>query len=216
MKFQIFGREIIIKPKKKPTTPAPAPAPALNNDEVEIILGSHSTFNNPPISADCLFHNHQTADKLKIEVGKYSTIKSGLKLEYCPPIPEKPIANFNLGSKPKMNKVEVITKIGNDVKIGKNVTIKVGITIGDGCIINSGAVIYRNLPPYTHHICSGKGGMWGDRSIRQVSRYDSDEIEKLLAISWWNWSDKEIKKNAEYLSTNNISEFIDRFYTYQS
>jgi hypothetical protein len=37
-------------------------------------------------------------------------------------------------------------------------------------------------------------------------------IEKLLLICWWKWDEQKIKDNAMIMWSNNINEFIDKFY----
>jgi len=86
----------------------------------------------------------------------------------------------------KTNKITEMleVKIGNDVFIGANVTILGGITIGDGAIIGAGAVVSKDIPPYA--IALGT-------PIKVVKyRFDEKEIEKLLAIKWWDWSDDKL------------------------
>lgn len=76
--------------------------------------------------------------------------------------------------------------IGNDVFIGANVTILDGVTIGDGAVIGAGAVVSKDIPPYAIAVgCPIK-------IIRY--RFDSDKINDLLCIKWWEFDDEKLKE----------------------
>jgi acetyltransferase-like isoleucine patch superfamily enzyme len=90
---------------------------------------------------------------------------------------EKPIAK-----KIKVNRV----KIGNDVWLGKNVLITTSVsTIGNGVIAAAGAVITKDVPDYA--IVGGVPA----KIIRY--RYNAEQIQALNQISWWDWTDDEIR-----------------------
>lgn len=93
--------------------------------------------------------------------------------------------------------------IGNDVTIGANAIILPGVTVGDGAIIGAGAVVARDVPPYA--VVAGIPA----RILRY--RYKPEQIEKLLRIAWWNWSDKKIVENMDYFY-GKVDNFIDKFY----
>lgn len=82
-------------------------------------------------------------------------------------------------------------KIGNDVWIGRDVTILPSVNIGDGAVIGTGAVVNRDIPPYAIAV--------GVPAKVIKYRFTPDEIEKLLKIKWWNWTDEQIKKNIDLL-----------------
>jgi len=92
--------------------------------------------------------------------------------------------------------------IGNDVWIGHKVTILSGVTIGDGAVIGAGSVVVSNIPPYA--IAAGVPA----RIIR--SRFSKRQIDGLLKIAWWNWSEKKIIANLEYFY-GDVDVFIHRF-----
>ncbi len=93
-------------------------------------------------------------------------------------------------------------KIGNDVWLGRNVLITNGAKIGNGVIAGAGSVITRDVPDYA--VVVGVPA----RIIRY--RYSQEEIAALNRISWWNWTDDEIRARFEdfYLS---IGEFIKKY-----
>jgi acetyltransferase-like isoleucine patch superfamily enzyme len=94
--------------------------------------------------------------------------------------------------------------IGNDVWIGARAIIMPSVTIGHGSIIGAGSVVTRDIPPYS--VVAGVPA----KVIR--CRYNPDEIEKLLAIAWWNWSEKKIIENLDYFY-DDVKKFLDKFWT---
>ena len=42
-------------------------------------------------------------------------------------------------------------------------------------------------------------------------RFSEDQIEKLLKIAWWNWSEEKIIANIDYFYED-VEEFITRFW----
>ena len=94
--------------------------------------------------------------------------------------------------------------IGNDVWLGHGITILSGVTIGDGAVIGACSVVSKNIPPYA--IAVGN-------PIRVIKyRFDSETIEKLLKIAWWDKGEKFIEENADLLlDENNVQEFIRRY-----
>lgn len=81
---------------------------------------------------------------------------------------------------------EVRTVISNDVWIGEGVFIKAGVTIGNGAVVGMGAVVTKDVAPYS--IVAGNPA----RLIRM--RFDSEVIEALLKLKWWEMSDRELQK----------------------
>ncbi|UWY28597.1 CatB-related O-acetyltransferase [Flavobacterium sp. TR2] len=77
--------------------------------------------------------------------------------------------------------------VGNDVWIGMNVTILPGVKIGNGVTILAGAVVSEDIPDYAI-----VGGV--PAKVIQF-KHDKDKIEALNRISWWDWSEEEIKLN---------------------
>jgi len=93
--------------------------------------------------------------------------------------------------------------IGSDVYIGANVFInnsKVS-SIGHGAIIGAGAVVLEDVPPYA--VVTGVPA-----KIKRY-RFTPEQIEILLRVKWWEWSEEEINKNADALMSPEI--FFERF-----
>ena len=94
--------------------------------------------------------------------------------------------------------------IENDVWIATNSSILSGVTIGNGAVVAAGSVVVKDVPPYA--IVGGNPA----KLIRY--RFDEEIISKLLEIKWWDWDDEKIKKNKDLLMSENIEDFIDKFY----
>jgi len=67
-----------------------------------------------------------------------------------------------------------------------------GVTIGDGAIIGSRAVVTKDVEPY-----SIVGGVPA-KLIRK--RFPEEQIQKLLELKWWDWSEEKIKLNINKLT----------------
>ncbi|MBI3236491.1 MAG: CatB-related O-acetyltransferase [Chlamydiales bacterium] len=93
--------------------------------------------------------------------------------------------------------------IEHDVWIGLGACILSGVTIGSGAVVGARAVVTKNVPPYA--IVAGNPA----KIIRY--RFDEEVIGKLLQIAWWNWSDRKISSAMEYLLSDDIYRFIERY-----
>jgi len=98
----------------------------------------------------------------------------------------------------KDQKIRSQINIGNDVWIGMNVCIRPDISIGDGAIIGAGTMVTKDVKPF--EIVSG------NPMKHMRYRYNPEQIEKLLQIQWWNWSEDKIKRN--YALFGDIEEFV--------
>lgn len=89
--------------------------------------------------------------------------------------------------------------IGHDVWVGARAMILSGVTIGSGAVVAAGAVVTRDVPPYA--IVAGVPA--------EVVRYrlTPEQIESILQISWWDWSDERIRK-FENLFYGAVDQFI--------
>jgi virginiamycin A acetyltransferase len=94
------------------------------------------------------------------------------------------------------------TIIGNDVWIGMNVIILPNVKVGNGATILAGSVVSKDVPDYTV-----VGGIPG--TVIKM-KYNSEIVNKLQQIAWWNWEPKKVEENVEdfYLP---IQEFINKW-----
>jgi len=97
----------------------------------------------------------------------------------------KNVFNINLVDAPTYEEFEQI-EIGNDVWIGANAIILDGVKIGNGAIIAAGAVVTKDVPDYC--IVGGVPA----RTIKY--RFDSDVIEKLQELQWWDFPLNDLRK----------------------
>lgn len=89
--------------------------------------------------------------------------------------------------------------IGNDVWIGVNAIVLDGVNIGDGVIVAAGAVVTKDIPPYA--IVGGVPA----KIIR--FRFETNEIEKLLELKWWNMDTGYLKNN--FTKFHDIKVFLN-------
>ena len=90
--------------------------------------------------------------------------------------------------------------IGNDVWIGGQVTIMSGVTIGDGAVIANNSHVVKDVAPYA---------LVGGNPARLIRyRFTAEQIERLLEIKWWSWTDEKIGRFAGALRHSDIDGFI--------
>lgn len=93
------------------------------------------------------------------------------------------------------NKGDIV--IGNDVWIGYDAIIMAGVHIGDGAVIGTRAVVTKDVPPYT---------IVGGVPARKIKmRFDSQTVEDLLELKWWDWTREKIKKNLSLIMSGDIN-----------
>ncbi|MBB3174491.1 acetyltransferase-like isoleucine patch superfamily enzyme [Endobacter medicaginis] len=91
--------------------------------------------------------------------------------------------------------------IGSDVWVGRGVVVLPGTTVGDGAILGANTVARGVIPPYA--VVVGNPG----RVIRR--RFADAEIERLLAIRWWDWPDWQVDRFSPLLSRPDLSAFFE-------
>jgi virginiamycin A acetyltransferase len=79
------------------------------------------------------------------------------------------------------------TVIGPDVWIGTEARLMPGVTIGAGAIIAAGSVVTKDVRPYA---------LVGGNPARELRRrFDDATVDRLLAVSWWDWPQDKIDRN---------------------
>ena len=96
------------------------------------------------------------------------------------------------------NKGDIV--IGNDVWIGYETVIMAGVHIGDGAIIAARAVVTKDVPPYT--IVGGTPA----KEIRK--RFDTEVIQQLLKLIWWDWSTNKIRQCLPHIAEGKLDELL--------
>ncbi|TFH90446.1 type B chloramphenicol O-acetyltransferase [Vibrio ouci] len=93
------------------------------------------------------------------------------------------------------------TVIGNDVWIGSEAMIMAGVTIGDGAIIASRAVVTKDVQPYE---------VVGSNPAKHIKfRFSPEQIDKLIEMQWWQWSDEQLAGAMKLLSSADIDGLYD-------
>ena len=96
------------------------------------------------------------------------------------------------------NKGDIV--IGNDVWIGYETVIMAGVHIGDGAIIAARAVVTKDVTPYT--IVGGTPA----KEIRK--RFDTEVIQQLLKLKWWDWSTNKIRQCLPHIAEGKLDELL--------
>lgn len=78
-----------------------------------------------------------------------------------------------------------LVTIGSDVWIGQNVSILDGVMVGHGAVLAAEAVVVKDVEPYAV--------VAGNPAQVKKHRFNPVQIEELLKIAWWNWSDELIE-----------------------
>ncbi|WP_099866892.1 type B chloramphenicol O-acetyltransferase [Pararhizobium haloflavum] len=89
------------------------------------------------------------------------------------------------------------TVIGNDVWIGSEAIVMPGVRVGDGAVIGTRALVTRDVAPYA--IIGGNPA----KVIRM--RFSETDIERLLAMRWWDWSDEALKEAMPFLTSGDVA-----------
>lgn len=110
------------------------------------------------------------------------------------------ISNMHMGMGHPNCKGNII--IENDVWIGAKSTIMSGVKIHNGAIVGACSVVTKDVPPYA--IVAGNPA----KVVKY--RFNEKQIDGLLKIAWWNWTEDRIKSEAMNMWSPNIDEFIDK------
>lgn len=90
--------------------------------------------------------------------------------------------------------------IGNDVWIGHESMILSGVTLADGVVVGAGSVVRQNAPPYAIVV--------GNPARVAGFRFTPEQIEALLRIRWWDWSEERLIAATDALASPDIEDFI--------
>lgn len=93
--------------------------------------------------------------------------------------------------------------IGNDVWIGHQAVILSGVTLGDGVVVGAGSVVRQSVPPFAI--------VMGNPARVAGFRFTPEQIEALLRIRWWDWSEERILDALDLMMSDDIQAFIDAY-----
>jgi virginiamycin A acetyltransferase len=186
------------------------------NSKILIPYGRHSYGPQPELLGDV---NWVLKKAQGSRIGNFCSISPGLRFSFLDRhnykfVTTYPFYAYNLYEKWKFDipllwhkGIPDMSKIGptpiiieNDVWIAINVTIKEGVRVGNGAVVAMGSLVTKDVPPYA---------LVGGNPARVIKfRFGEREIEELLRIAWWNWSDDEVAKVIPLLLSDDIDAFI--------
>jgi chloramphenicol O-acetyltransferase type B len=92
--------------------------------------------------------------------------------------------------------------LGHDVWLGARVFVRDGVTIGDGAIVAAGSVVTKDVQPYA--IVGGVPA----KLIRM--RFDDDDVQRLLALQWWNWDEARLRAAQPWFAQRDLAAFLQK------
>lgn len=154
------------------------------SDNYHIHLGKYNS-----IGRDCNFFLHANH---RID---WITTSSQL---WGPVTPD--VANLHMEMGHPTCKGDIIVE--NDVWIGAKSTIMSGVKIHNGAVVGANSTVTKDVPPYAIVV--------GNPAKIIKYRFSDYEIDSLLKIAWWDWTEDRIKTEALNLWSTNINNFINR------
>ncbi len=95
--------------------------------------------------------------------------------------------------------------IGPDAWIGRAAIVLPGRRIGAGAIVGAGAVVTKDVDPYM--IVAGNPA----RPIRP--RFDPAIAERLMRLSWWDWTHSQLRKAVPDFRSLPVEAFLEKWET---
>ncbi len=88
--------------------------------------------------------------------------------------------------------------MGNDVWFGHGATVLPGVRIGHGAIIGAGSVVTQDVPDY---------GIVGGNPARLIrTRYNDEDVARLLAVAWWDWPADLITEQVRTIMSGTVAD----------
>ena len=154
------------------------------------------------------------SDDYKIHIGKYCSIGRDCNFFlhanhrpdwittssqlWGPVTPE--IAQLHMSMGHPSCKGDIVVE--NDVWIGAKSTIMSGVKVHNGSIVGANSVVTKDVPPYAIVV--------GNPAKIVKYRFNERQIDSLLKIKWWDWTEDRIKNEATLMWTDKLDEFIDK------
>lgn len=149
---------------------------------------------------------HYPIHREKLIIGKFCSIACGTKFLFnCANHTLKSLSTYTFPlfyEEWELEKSDITTAWDNkgDIVIGYEAVIMAGVHIGDGAIIAARAVVTKDVPPYT--IVGGTPA----KEIRK--RFDTEVIQQLLKLKWWDWSTNKIRQCLPYIADGKLDELL--------
>lgn len=169
-----------------------------------ITVGRHTYPNPPPVA-------YYVGDTARVSVGSFTSIAAGVEILAGGEHHTDWVSTFPLRIRMdlpgKLLDGQPGTKgdvsIGSDVWLGRHSRVMSGVTIGHGAIVAAGAIVTKDVPPYA--IVGGVPA--------KVLKYrlGPEQIDAMLRIAWWEWSDDDIRARVEDLSSPDFDAFISKY-----
>ena len=182
----------------------------------QIEVGDYTIYNdfvaNPLLFEKNNVLYHYPIHREKLIIGKFCSIACGTKFLFnCANHTLKSLSTYTFPlfyEEWELEKSNITTAwdnkgdivIGNDVWIGYETVIMAGVHIGDGAIIAARAVVTKDVPPYT--IVGGTPA----KEIRK--RFDTEVIQQLLKLKWWDWSTNKIRQCLPHIAEGKLDELL--------
>ncbi len=184
-----------------PAAPSMAYLKPLVADHPKIEAGDFTyihSFDDPERFADQVKYAFDFIED-KLVIGKFCSIAHGASFvlnggnHFADRLSSYPFSIFGAWGEPDPgpwpNKGGIT--IGHDVWIGWDAVIMPGVTVGHGAIIAAKSLVTADVAPYT--IVGGNPA----RPIRK--RLPETDIERLLALAWWDWPVENIQAASDAL-----------------
>lgn len=90
------------------------------------------------------------------------------------------------------------TVVGNDVWFGYDTMVMPGVRVGHGAVVASGAVVVDDVPDY---------GVVGGNPARLIrTRYNDDDIARLLDLAWWDWPAEHLTEHLRAIMSGTVDD----------
>lgn len=151
-------------------------------------------------------HLHSWGEGSNLKIGAFCSIATNCNVvvggnhrtDWISTYPFGHLPNSVVKTPPQTNGDVVIE---NDVWIGMNVTIMSGVRIGNGAVIAANSHVVKDVEPYS---------IVGGNPAKHIKyRFSKEDIDKLLTIQWWNWSDHKINQIIPVLCSGDIDRLFE-------
>jgi serine acetyltransferase len=160
---------------------------------------SHVNWGHKTYGADRI-QVFQWGEDAKCHLGKYCSVADGVKVFLGGDHRVDWITTFPF-NKSSTTKGDI--NIGNDVWLSHGVTIMSGVTIGDGAVVAANSHVVKDVEPYSI--------VGGNPAKVLKKRFTDEQIQRLLEIKWWDWTEEKINKALPYLCNPDINSFLDLY-----